>query len=434
MASSYVEYTGDGVTVNYAIPFEFLDRDHVTVKVGGAAATFTWVNDGMITLTAAPAVGAHIFISRTSPSTALVDFTPGFLAEEDLDTAYKHGLYKAAEAVDRADQSVIVDPNTGQLDAVGLRIINAADPVDQQDAVTKAYGDANYGGGAASQAAASAAAAAASALEAAGYADAAAQSAQAAAATVGAVKVTTSDTTAAPLNDTITAGSGITKTVLNPGANETLQLSFNAATALGIEGRLLRRTVYTESGTWTKGADVGRIIVEVVGGGGGGGPSGTTANRGGAGGGGGGYASKLILAGDLNATETVTVGAGGAGGTGTSNGSPGGQSAFGLHCSANGGSGGSSGHLTSFGGPGGGASTGDLNIGGGSGFPTMPLAVSGPGGSSHFGPGGIGVAGNNPGVVGGQRGGGGSGGSCTSTTSQAGGNGAAGVVIVWEFS
>lgn len=58
------------------------------------------------------------------------------------------------------------------------------------------------------------------------YANAAAASAVIAQANVGNVKVTASDTTSAPLNSTLTSsGSIITKTVVNPGADETLDLN-----------------------------------------------------------------------------------------------------------------------------------------------------------------------------------------------------------------
>jgi hypothetical protein len=91
--------------------------------------------------------------------------------------------------------------------------------------------------------------------------------------------------------------------------------------------------VYTGSTTWTKPADTfSHIIVEVQGGGGGGGGvAGTGANESSvsAGGGGGGYARKLIAAGSLTGSYTVTVEAGGSrGAAGNNNGSGGGASSF----------------------------------------------------------------------------------------------------------
>lgn len=90
-------------------------------------------------------------------------------------------------------------------------------------------------------------------------------------------------------------------------------------------------TRITASGTWTKPAGLKAAFVECVGGGGGaGGLSNGSTNQGETGpGGGGSWSGKWYLAGDLSATESVTIGAGGNGGTtaGT-NGTAGGSTLF----------------------------------------------------------------------------------------------------------
>ena len=95
--------------------------------------------------------------------------------------------------------------------------------------------------------------------------------------------------------------------------------AFVLANASG--GVVVQRQIFTSSGTWTKPAGLLYADIEVVGGGGAGAVSGTD----GYGGGGGGYARVLEAAGDLGATETVTVAAAG------------GSSSFGAHASATGG-------------------------------------------------------------------------------------------------
>ena len=87
MANSYVEYTGNGSTTTYAIPFPFLEDAHVIAEVNGVTTSIT-VSGGNAVFSSAPASDAVIRISRsTSPTTRLVDYTsPSTLTEEILDT------------------------------------------------------------------------------------------------------------------------------------------------------------------------------------------------------------------------------------------------------------------------------------------------------------------------------------------------------------
>lgn len=107
-----------------------------------------------------------------------------------------------------------------------------------------------------------------------------------------------------------------------------------------VSGGLLRITTFTSSGTWTKGNDVGAIVVDVVGAGGGQSSDGT------------------------NGVEV------------------GGNSSFGSHCSANGGAAGG-GALSPAVGAGGSASGGDINL---SGRPGWANSVDVVGRAESFGP------------------------------------------------
>lgn len=123
-------------------------------------------------------------------------------------------------------------------------------------------------------------------------------------------------------------------------------------------GKLLATATFSATGTWTKPAGCGKVIVKVVAGGGG--ASGHCES-----GGAGGYSEKVI---DVTAVATVavTVGAGGAA-TGYYAAAPqGGTSSFGSYCSATGGCGANQ-NASHTGGHGGVGSSGDVNFLGGSG-------------------------------------------------------------------
>jgi hypothetical protein len=101
---------------------------------------------------------------------------------------------------------------------------------------------------------------------------------------------------------------------------------------------------YTSSGSFAAadypGLRAVRVRVQGGGGAGGGAPATTSPQISGGGGGtAGGWSEKFLHVGDLDASETVTVGAGGTGNSGAAGGA-GGTSSFGAHCQATGGAGG----------------------------------------------------------------------------------------------
>lgn len=201
-------------------------------------------------------------------------------------------------------------------------------------------------------------------------------------------------------------------------------------------------TVYSSSATWTKPAGLKALRVTVIGAGGGGGGAQGTASQAAAGGGGGGGGAvvKFLLAADLGATEAITIGAGGTGGSSSGgNGTNGGTSSFGAHCSATGGSlgfGMLTGTATAFGFMGGGGlgSGGDLNLQGGAGTFGLRLSSSvvagGGGGNTIFAGLGNGLGASANGRAGYPYGGGGGGARTNTATGYAGGDGADGVVMI----
>ena len=207
------------------------------------------------------------------------------------------------------------------------------------------------------------------------------------------------------------------------------------------------KQVYTANDTWSKPAGLKAVMVRLVGGGGSGGgtaATGASTFAEGGGGGGAGYSEKVILADDLGATETVTIGAGGAASAAGGNGNAGGTTSFGSHLQATGGAAGTAGTAVSAttvrnAGAGGAGSGGDMNAPGGSGVVGIVFAGLGParrseGGPSLLGYGGQYVASTTITSAGSVYGGGSNGAIAgTNTAARQSAAGAAGVVIVDEF-
>jgi len=185
MAYSYVVYTGNGATTQYAIPFQYIKKEHVKVFVNFVDTAYTYVNNTTVLLASAPANGIRVEVRRFTPAnTPLVDFVDGStLVASDLDTSNLQHLFLEQELDDSLKQTVSIDPATGLPSAGNQRIINVGAPVAANDAATKTYVDSNVGAVSASGAAAAASASAAgtSATNAANSATASANSATASA-------------------------------------------------------------------------------------------------------------------------------------------------------------------------------------------------------------------------------------------------------------
>ena len=149
MANSFVRYTGNGSTTQYAVSFTYRDQADVTVTINGVATTaFTYNASGtQITFTSAPANGSAIEIRRrTSQSSRLVDYAAGsVLTENDLDTDSNQAFFMGQEAIDDAGDVIKLDYANFQWDVQSKRLTNVADPVNNNDAVNKAFISTNLG-------------------------------------------------------------------------------------------------------------------------------------------------------------------------------------------------------------------------------------------------------------------------------------------------
>jgi hypothetical protein len=203
VAYSYVRYSGNGSTTNYTFSFPAISTTHIKVRVNGALVTnWSFLSSSTIQFAVAPANAAVIEIRRETPKdSAIVDFSDGsVLLERDLDLLATWQLYVAQETEDDLEDTIRVD-SQGRFDAQNKRIINVADPINAQDAVTKTWAETGMSSQLA-QATAQATAAAGSATAAAGSAASAATSAstattQATSATASATSATGSATAAA---------------------------------------------------------------------------------------------------------------------------------------------------------------------------------------------------------------------------------------------
>ena len=162
MAFSYVEYTSNsgansGKDYTYSFGAVEHNTDNIKVTLGGTSLTSSQysVLQGTVTLGTVPGAGSAPFnaalstsnilrvFRETNRTTAEVVFSANaVIQDEDLNTATDQGRFLALEAVDRANESISIDPNDlTQYDiavsSTNKRITGVAEPENDNDVATK---------------------------------------------------------------------------------------------------------------------------------------------------------------------------------------------------------------------------------------------------------------------------------------------------------
>ena len=152
MTNTIANYTGNGTQTDFVVPFDYLKKSFVHVYVdngltiltggdyGDTGADYYFLDDTTIRLKTAPAEGEGIVVRRyTSATERIVSFEDAsILKATDLDTSQLQAFHIAEEARDNVKEAMLRG-DEGNWDAQNARIVNVADPVDDQDAMTLGY-------------------------------------------------------------------------------------------------------------------------------------------------------------------------------------------------------------------------------------------------------------------------------------------------------
>ena len=148
MASTIIIYEGDGTKTDFTVPFDYLKKSFVTVRLGtgntltggdygDTGSDYYFLDKTTIRLKVAPASGESLTIRRyTSATERVVTFKDAsILKATDLDTSQVQAFHIAEEGRDILEDSLSVN-REGNWDAKGKRIINVGAAVSDGDAMT----------------------------------------------------------------------------------------------------------------------------------------------------------------------------------------------------------------------------------------------------------------------------------------------------------
>lgn len=137
------EYISNGKTVRYQVTFPFVNRDTVSVEVGGTPVNFKFLNDGMIELENIPTARDVIQIKRKIDISKIYhSYVKGEVLDADEINSNKFQLILALQEIVETELDSLDKSEDGtmylKIDMGGNQIIDLANATDDLDAV-------NYG-------------------------------------------------------------------------------------------------------------------------------------------------------------------------------------------------------------------------------------------------------------------------------------------------
>lgn len=141
MAQTFKTYVSDGTQTIYTFEFDYIQKGFIKVSVDGVDTPFTLTGPYQVTLDTAPPAGIVLIIRRETPTDSLVTFVDGsVLVAKDLNLSALQATHIAAEALDKASGSLLID-DAGNYTAGFRKVSNLGDPTEPRDAVTKEWAE-----------------------------------------------------------------------------------------------------------------------------------------------------------------------------------------------------------------------------------------------------------------------------------------------------
>lgn len=137
-----ITYTANGTQRVFAIPFDYLRSSFIHVSINDVEATENLtIANRQVTFDTAPANGAKVTITRTTPYESVVSWSDGsILKAQDMTISQVQNLHLIEEQQDYIrNNSLGLDDTQRAWAAMGKPFGNLADPTEPQDAVTKHY-------------------------------------------------------------------------------------------------------------------------------------------------------------------------------------------------------------------------------------------------------------------------------------------------------